>query len=425
VRTTLFWPLLLLLPGRTPVAAQAAPGAATVVAGAWHSCRLTDEGMASCWGLNNARQLGSETREVCRAGKVTLPCSRSPLPLEGQLRFTSLAAGEVHTCGLTGEGQAYCWGGNARGQLGTDSTLEDCTAPGNPTVFPCTARAVPVAGDLIFEALAAGAKHTCGLTSDGVVFCWGSNDKGQLGVKTPGSTCLNRQPCSRVPLRVDVPRLTALVAGGNQTCGLRPKGDVLCWGTWGRWTHQPARVPSDLEFSLLAVGLHTIVGLTTDSMAYYWGTRYTPEGRETFDAPKSVRGFLGLTASGYTMLAVGAAHVCALDARGIVYCWGDHGTGQLGIGREGVGGFLTEALREGLSGVDDAGATRPGNWKELPKRVSSEVSFSRIATGYQHTCGLGRDGQVYCWGNNDAGQLGSADPRAAYKPRALGAVTPP
>jgi alpha-tubulin suppressor-like RCC1 family protein len=377
---------------------------------------LTEDGAAYCWGLNNARQLGYESSSSCRMEKASMPCSPLPLPVQTELRFTNLTAGEAHTCGLTMEGQAYCWGGNARGQLGSDSALANCSTPGDKIAVPCTAHPVPVAGGLSFTALAAGAKHTCGMTVDGTVYCWGSNAKGQLGAPA-GSKC-RKEACSLAALRVDAGPFAAVAAGGDQTCGIRPKGEVLCWGTWGRWTKTPEQVPSFERFGLVAVGRDLIVGLTIpDEVAYHWGTLRTPDGTATRDSPKAVRGFLGLSASGYTMVAVGAFHVCALDAKGVVYCWGDHGTGQLGIGRESVGGFLGNALKESISGVDDAGTDRPGNWKELPQRIKTTIGFSRIAAGYLHTCGLGQDGQIRCWGSNAVGQLGSPNLKPAYQPQ--------
>jgi alpha-tubulin suppressor-like RCC1 family protein len=63
--------------------------------------------------------------------------------------FRQLSAGSDHTCGVTLEGRAYCWGHNGDGQLG-DRTTTDASRP------------VPVAGGLTFRLVSAAGNHTCG-----------------------------------------------------------------------------------------------------------------------------------------------------------------------------------------------------------------------------------------------------------------------
>jgi alpha-tubulin suppressor-like RCC1 family protein len=82
-----------------------------------------------------------------------------------------LSVGSLHACALTGDGLAYCWGNNQFGQLGDSSVVSRA----NPTA---------VAGGLRFKSIAAGVAHTCGITTDGSLACWGSNLAGELGDKT-------------------------------------------------------------------------------------------------------------------------------------------------------------------------------------------------------------------------------------------------
>jgi alpha-tubulin suppressor-like RCC1 family protein len=95
-----------------------------VAAGTHASCGITTAGKAYCWGANDAGQLGSPSSESC-AGT---PCSRSPLPVSGDLAFKAISVGDYHACGLSVDGIAYCWGRNDRGQLG-DGTQLDRAAP--------------------------------------------------------------------------------------------------------------------------------------------------------------------------------------------------------------------------------------------------------------------------------------------------------
>jgi alpha-tubulin suppressor-like RCC1 family protein len=88
----------------------------------------------------------------------------------GDFRFVSIASGSAHTCALTLDRTALCWGNNQFGQLG-DSSVVSRTDP------------TPVAGGLRFTSISAGVAHTCGKTNDGSVACWGSNVRGELGDK--------------------------------------------------------------------------------------------------------------------------------------------------------------------------------------------------------------------------------------------------
>jgi len=92
----------------------------------------------------------------------------------GGLSFTAIAAGVNHTCGLTSGGVAYCWGSNYLGQLG----VADTSSRSTPTA---------VDGGLPFAALTAGWYHNCGLTATGATHCWGGGNQGQLGTGTGGS----------------------------------------------------------------------------------------------------------------------------------------------------------------------------------------------------------------------------------------------
>lgn len=86
---------------------------------------------------------------------------------QGSLVFTTLAVGQLHTCGVAQGGEAYCWGRGEAGQLGVPE--EQATAPS------------PVQTDVRFSSLVAGARHTCGISLDGEVLCWGWGQRGQLG----------------------------------------------------------------------------------------------------------------------------------------------------------------------------------------------------------------------------------------------------
>jgi alpha-tubulin suppressor-like RCC1 family protein len=87
-----------------------------------------------------------------------------------RLAFTHVSAGENHACGVTTGKVVYCWGANFAGQLGrgTSTGPERCFG-----IAPCSTKPVPAAGGLSFDNVDSGNSHTCGVTTGGVVYCWG------------------------------------------------------------------------------------------------------------------------------------------------------------------------------------------------------------------------------------------------------------
>ncbi len=181
----------------------------TVKAGGYHTCALTDAGAAFCWGANDYGQIGNGQTTT---GPVVIPVTvRMP---EG-VSFVRLAADFSHTCGLTSSGAAYCWGSNKFGELGNSSTS-------NEEVRVATHMPAGVK----FTTMTAGQYHTCTLTPAGTAYCWGHNGLGQLG---DGST-----KNAALPIPVHMPSgvtFTALAAGAFHTCALTDAGAAFCWGT--------------------------------------------------------------------------------------------------------------------------------------------------------------------------------------------------
>ena len=170
-----------------------------IAAGHYHSCALTSEGDAYCWGYNSpGGQLGDGFTDN----------QSSPVAVLGDLSFRALTGGGYHTCGVTTAGAAYCWGRNEAGQLGNGSNSN-------------VSEPVAVTGGLTFSTLIAGENHTCGMAADGV-YCWGANNRGQLG---NGTTV-----ASAVPTRVAGDHVfTSLKVGYEHTCGLTSDGAAYCW----------------------------------------------------------------------------------------------------------------------------------------------------------------------------------------------------
>lgn len=141
-----------------------------VAADGWAACGLTDEGEAWCWGLNERLELGAESTAECQVQGEVFPCSVEPLRVGGGHTFTELSMTWHTVCALDETGAAWCWGDNEFGQRGSG-------APDTQLAEP-----QPVLGGHRFTQLAAGRRHTCGLAEDGTIYCWGLNETGQLGM---------------------------------------------------------------------------------------------------------------------------------------------------------------------------------------------------------------------------------------------------
>jgi alpha-tubulin suppressor-like RCC1 family protein len=127
---------------------------------------------------------------------------------------TAVAAGYGHTCALSSEGAVECWGANDQGQVGNATTSRQ------PVSAP--ARVLPLGNDVL--AIALGARHSCALTRMGAVTCWGANEWGQLG---DGSTAASATPVQVNGLSGPA---VAITTGQNHTCAVLLSGDVQCWG---------------------------------------------------------------------------------------------------------------------------------------------------------------------------------------------------
>jgi alpha-tubulin suppressor-like RCC1 family protein len=336
----------------------------------------------------------------------------------------SISAGNNHACAVTTTGAVKCWGNNMYGALGDGTTVDQ-------------AYAVYVQGlDAEVAAVAAGSYHTCALTVNGGVKCWGANSSGQLGNGTTTG--------SSIP--VDVTGLTSGVvsisAGTDVSCAVTAAGGVKCWG-WngtgqlgdGTTTHRSTPVDvTGLTSSAQAVtvGDSFTCALTTGGGVKCWGSNmYGRLGNGTTNNSSIPVDVVGLP-SGAASLSLGAFHACAVTTTGAAQCWGLNSSGQLGDGTttdhlipigvsdlaSGVekvsnGGVFTCALTAG-GGVKCWGANYSSQlgdgtttYSSIPVDVTGMGSgITMVDAGYSYACALTESGEVMCWGYNYYGQLG-------------------
>lgn len=306
-----------------------------------------------------------------------------PVAVAGGQLFAVLTAGDLHTCGLNTTGSAFCWGLNDRGQLG-DGTTTNRSAP------------VAVSGGLSFSALSASGKaqlgsHTCGRVSNGDVYCWGYNTAGQLG---DGSTTQRTSPVKTSGGL----SFASVTAGGFHTCGLTGSGVAYCWGLNdsgqlgdGTQTQRLAPVPvsGGLSFASLNAGGDHTCGVTTAGAAYCWGANFLYGQLGDGTTTRRTSPVLVTGGQTFTTASAGGLHSCAFKSDGAAFCWGDNFHGQLGDGSNTVR-TAPVAVTGGLAFV---------------QLIAGSGGAGGVGNG-AHTCGLTASGAAYCWGLNDRGQLG-------------------
>jgi alpha-tubulin suppressor-like RCC1 family protein len=283
----------------------------------------------------------------------------------------AITAGVNHTCALTADGLVECWGENRSGELGTGTTSSGMSIPVDVVGLPAGATAI-----------AAGTEHTCVLIRDGRVFCWGRNVVGQLG----DGTLVDRP--TAVPVAGLPGPIAAIAVGSNHVCALTTGGGVWCWGYNGfrqaanqavAVVRAPSVIPR-LERGVIAIaaGGERSCAITAAHRVLCWGAM--PSGAtELSGVPLEVD---GLPAS-VAMVSVGWSTTCVVTTSGAAWCWGINRNGELG---------------------DGTTIARPD---PVPVQGLDRGVASIVAAPAYHSCAVMTSGGISCWGVNGGGRLGN------------------
>ena len=280
---------------------------------------------------------------------------------QNELSWRFLSSGDTHSCAIAMDDTTYCWGDNEKGQLGLGEASPDRFPVPNKVVIGENGSEIPK-GDIL-TSVAAGIRASCGISDKGDAYCWGDNTFGQLGI--------NSTTDYTVPKKVKV-------------------------GTDG------SEIPSGAKFtSIKTKRLEFACATVDDGNAYCWGRGNIGRlgnGTETdMLVPKKVK--KGTDGSEIPATAVikqistGSNHACAVTDEMKAYCWGGNTYGQLGLGSSVLQFNTPKQVRIGTDG------------SEIP--VGSSIERISIAT--DHSCALASDKKIYCWGLNNKGQNGLGD----------------
>ena len=344
-----------------------------VSAGGSHSCGLTTDFRAYCWGYNGSGALGN-TKDWDD------PDNLRPVAVATTLRFRQIdARGDYGTCAVTTDDRVFCWG---------SFYSSSSTTP------------VKVGGSLRFRQVSASGQHACAVGyDDRRAYCWGWNAYGQLG---DGTTISRSTPRPVAGAR----RFRQLTGGERHTCGVTTADEVFCWGSnrWGQIGDnsassvnalQPSRIAGSLHFSHVGAGTYHTCAVTTDSRGFCWGNGRSGQigdGKTYLRfTPRAVAG--GLL---FRRLTGGRSHTCGETTTNLAYCWGASEYGALG---DGVAGSSISLK---------------------PEAVVGGLYFKQLSAGTHHTCGKTTAGVGYCWGYNAWGRLGDGTWTDRLVPTAIG-----
>ena len=249
----------------TPQAIAGIDDIVSVSAGEFIFAAIDTLGRVYSWGLNSEGALG----------RVSPLFNAGPGLVSGLPAVRQLVLGRGYMLALTRSNRLYAWGSNGAGQLGLGH-LSSVALPQRESL-----------SQVRFDSIAAGATHSLGVSSEGKVYAWGSNQHGQLGHKVP---------FSMVPLAVKLPeRVTAVAAGMHFSLALGRSGRVYAWGWNGHGQlglgdtddrHAAVRIPGLEQVRSIAAGETHVVALTPAGLVG-WGNN--ANGRLGDAAPQQLR----------------------------------------------------------------------------------------------------------------------------------------
>jgi alpha-tubulin suppressor-like RCC1 family protein len=332
---------------------------AEVSANSTAACALRTDGAVFCWGNNARGQVGSLTESPAHVTRIEALG-------DGVL---AVSRGGEFTCALDRNRDLWCWGGNNFGQRGDGIVGFDSPVP---------QRVLPIQGQVV--ALSGGGTHMCARTAERDAWCWGNNGWGELGLGFTSRTASGAPGAQGEPTPKPVPALLGqveLLAGAEvQTCASNGT-TTWCWG--GRDDNAGAGPPDPQVVAWGGVPTELSMGpaktcAVDHGQVTCWHSDYhvRPELFEleqpTFAEP--VHG-----------VALGPWHGCAIGESGRLYCWGNNDKAQLGRATE------------------DALMNPPG---EVTRHAPG---YLRVAAGDGFTCAIDSQSELWCWGDNTFGPI--------------------
>ena len=338
---------------------------ASVAASWYHSFGIRSDGTLWAWGENEYGQLGIGYQ----SWRATIPQRVGTAS-----NWVAVSAGHTHTLGLRSDGTLWVWGSNLYGQMGSGKWSSDnVTSPAQ------------LGTGTDWVAIAAGDFHSLAVRSDGTLWAWGYNNKGQLGLDSTSYS----EPLTQVPGDVQWAKVDAEY---DYSMGIDRDGDLYSWGNnykgilgLGDSTNRksPALVGGGWR-GVYPARVHCL-GVRSDGSLYGWGSGYDgalglgENNTGTQTTPQLIMGSSPAWVGG----AGGDRWSVALRSDGTVWGFGWNGNGQLGLGDANERfvptlvtlGWPLSVTTSAVSGIAETGATLNGILVSLGSAASAKVSF--------------------------------------------------
>ena len=291
-----------------------------------------------------------------------------------KISFDYVSTSYGHACGISSDGELYCWGSERDGKIGNGNNSSN-------NIY--TPQRISISNT--WERVELGKNHSCGINS-GELYCWGKDDYGQVG--NGGGSTVDVNVAEKIG---SSNTWSALSLSEFHTCGI-DNGELYCWGAdfYGQVGNgsgstsnieAPQKIGSSNSWSDITVGEAFSCGIDAGEL-YCWGSDSSGEvgngsgSTSNIESPQKIG-----SSNTWSSVGAGNSHACGIN-NGELYCWGSDSIGQIGNGS-----------------VSTAKV-------EAPQRIGNSNKWSAVAGGELHTCGINNN-ELYCWGYNEHGQVGN------------------
>ena len=293
---------------------------------------------------------------------------------------STMAAGANHTLVVKSDGTLWAFGDNYRGQLGNTTNLGNHNP--NPTPMQVMSGVT---------AVAAGESHSLALKSDGTLWAFGDNSGGQLGVTTiPGTPPVNPTPT------LVMSSVKSVAAGDGHSLALKLDGTLWTFGSnnYGQLGNgssnytanpTPTQVLSDV-IDIAAGGSHNLAVKSDGTLWTFGENAFGQLGTATNSGDFLANPTPTQVMSGVATVAAGGIHSVVLKTDGTVWTFGSNGSGQLG---------------------NNTIHTDPFTYSVNPAPTQVMSGVTTVAAGGAHSLAVKSDGTLWAFGDNSSGQLGT------------------